>query len=236
MISVRTMIDTCEFGGKPTFNHNTIALEIVTPRSNDGPARFDMRNVARGAAISRDERPAAVPGLSAAQAQSVVASHTPVGDRTREVSHSPVAARKRTVVAPPGLVVDRIREADHNPVVARKHMVVAPPGLVADRSREVGHSRAATHKHAAAAHSRVVAPRTSARVAGHKRTAVADDRVMDRSWEGVHSRVVADKPAAASSNHVGIQNRTVVNRVADRSREAAHNRAAAGSHPGPQQD
>jgi hypothetical protein len=40
-ISVRTLINTCKCGGKPLFNHNTIALEIVTPRSNHGAAWFD---------------------------------------------------------------------------------------------------------------------------------------------------------------------------------------------------
>jgi hypothetical protein len=135
-----------------------------------------MREVARVIARSRGEHRGAAPELRAAVAHKGV---VPVADRSSEVSHSLMVARKRTMAARPCVVVDR--------------------------SRKAGHSRAAAHERTAVAHSRVVAPRTRVRMATCKCTALAYSRaVADRTAEVGHNRVAADKRAAASRNHVAI--------------------------------
>jgi hypothetical protein len=194
-------------------------------------------------ARSRDGHPAAAPELSAAEAQKGV-----VADRTREVTRSPMAARKRTVAARPCVVAVhsrvevrswvaarsrvavRSRAAAGSRAAARKRTVVARPRVVVDGSREAGRSRQAAHERRVVAHSRVVVPRSRVRVTTCKHMAGEHSRMMaDRTAELGHNRAAAE--AAAVHNHAAIQKHTVVPQ-SDQGRRAAHNRAPAGSHLG----
>jgi hypothetical protein len=198
-----------------------------------------VRNGARccpSAARSRGGRRGAVPEFRVAVAhKGAAADRTPMADRTREVSHSLMAARKRRVAARPCVALGRSWEA------ARKHTVVAPPRVVADRTWEAG-SRAAAHERTAVAHSRVVALRTRVRVATCRRTVVAYSRVVADRPEASHKRVVADRRTAAADNRAvadrtrGVSRiRAAAHKMVDRTRQctaAIHNRTVAGSHPG----